>query len=454
MAFESDAQCIEALETLAGQGDALALQAVLEELGLRESARLLSRLDDDDQERILTTLPPEFAAELLQGVNETQAAQFLNKLEAEDAAPIVSEMYSDESADVLAHLDEDFAEAVINAMEPEAAQDARLLGKYPAHTAGGLMLTEYLAYDEHATVADVVRDMRDNSDAYSGYSVQYSYVVDEAQRLVGVLSLRDLLLTVGGKSISSLMIKNPVSVHDLMTLDALDRFFEDRPFIAVPVVDADQKLVGVVRRDDVEEALGDRAQRAFLRQQGIVSGEELRSMPVLLRARRRLSWLSINIVLNMIAASVIALYQDTLASVIALAVFLPIISDMSGCSGSQAAAVSMRELTLGLIKPAELIRVWVKEASVGILNGIALGVLVAALAFLWKGNPFLGLVVGTALALNTLLAVIMGGSIPLLLKRFHADPALAAGPILTTITDMCGFFLVLSLATWFLPYLV
>lgn len=454
MAFESDAQCLESLETLAAGGDAAALRAVLEDLGLRESARLLSRLDDDDQERILTTLPPDFAAELLQGVNETQAAQFLNKLEPEDAAPIVSEMYSDESADVLAHLDEDFAEAVINAMEPEAAQDARLLGKYPAHTAGGLMLTEYLAYGEHATVADVVRDMRDNSDKYSGYSVQYSYVVDDTDRLVGVLALRDLLLTVGGKQIDSLMIKNPVSVNDLMSLDALDRFFQDRPFIAVPVVDADHKLVGVVRRNDVEEALGDRAQRAFLRQQGIVSGEELRSMPVLLRARRRLSWLSINIVLNMIAASVIALYQDTLASVIALAVFLPIISDMSGCSGSQAAAVSMRELTLGLIKPAELVRVWVKEASVGILNGLALGILVAALAFLWKGNPFLGLVVGTALALNTLLAVVMGGSIPLLLKRFHADPALAAGPILTTITDMCGFFLVLSLATWLLPYLV
>lgn len=454
MATETDAQRMDTLESLAAQGDAPALQALLESVGLRESARLLSRLDDDDQERILITLPPDFAAELLQGLNETQAAQFLEKLDAEDAAPILNEMYSDDTADVLAQLDEDFAEAVINAMEPEAAEDARLLGRYARDTAGGLMLTEYLAYGEHATVADVVHDMRENSDKYSHYSVQYSYVVNDAGHLVGVLALRDLLLTVGSKQIAQLMIKNPVSVNDLMSLDALDQFFEDRPYIAVPVVDAAQKLVGVVRRNDVEEALGDRAQRSFLRQQGIVSGEELRSMPVLLRARRRLSWLSINIVLNMFAASVIAYYQETLASVIALAVFLPIISDMSGCSGSQAVAVSMRELTLGLLKPTELFRVWIKEASVGLLNGVALGSLVALLAYFWKGNPYLGLVVGGALALNTLVAVVIGGSIPLILKRLHADPALAAGPILTTITDMGGFFLVLSFASAMLPYLV
>jgi magnesium transporter len=453
MAIETDARRIETLELLASQGDAPALRALLETLGLRESARLLSRLDDEDQERILTTLPSDFAAELLQGLNDTQAAQFLEKLDAEDAAPILNEMYSDDTADVLAQLDDDFAEAVINAMEPEAAEDARLLGKYAPDTAGGLMLTEYLAYGEHATVADVVRDMRENSDKYSHYSVQYSYVVDDAGRLVGVLALRDLLLTIGNRQIASLMIKNPVSVNDLMHLDALDLFFEDRPYIAVPVVDASQKLVGVVRRNDVEEALGDRAQRSFLRQQGIVSGEELRSMPVLLRARRRLSWLSINILLNMFAAGVIAFYQETLASVIALAVFLPIISDMSGCSGSQAVAVSMRELTLGLLKPTELVRVWIKEASVGIFNGVALGSLVAMLAYVWKGNPHLGLVVGGALALNTVIAVVIGGSIPLILKRLKADPALAAGPILTTITDMGGFFLVLSFANAMLPYL-
>jgi magnesium transporter len=156
--------------------------------------------------------------------------------------------------------------------------------------------------------------------------------------------------------------------------------------------------------------------------------------------------LSTNIVLNIIAASIIAMYQSTLEAVIALAVFLPIISDMSGCSGNQAVAVSMRELSLGVIRPKELLRVLLKESSLGLINGLALGVLIGMVAFIWKGNPYLGLVVGVALMANTIVAVCIGGCVPLLLKGLKFDPALASGPILTTITDMCGFLLVLSLA--------
>ncbi|MFH1764622.1 MAG: magnesium transporter [Gemmatimonadota bacterium] len=176
-------------------------------------------------------------------------------------------------------------------------------------------------------------------------------------------------------------------------------------------------------------------------------------MPVLQRSRRRLSWLSINIVLNILAASVIAFYQDTLAAVIALAVFLPIISDMSGCSGNQAVAVSIRELTLGLLKPYEYLRVIMKEGAVGMINGLVLGVLLGAVATLWQGNLYLGMVVGIALMLNTLLAVLLGGLIPLALKSLKQDPALASGPILTTVTDMMGFLMVLSFASMMLSKL-
>jgi magnesium transporter len=184
-----------------------------------------------------------------------------------------------------------------------------------------------------------------------------------------------------------------------------------------------------------------------------VSGEEIRTMPLLLRSRRRLSWLTVNIILNVIAASVIAFFQETLASAIALAVFLPIISDMSGCSGNQAVAVSMRELTLGVIRPTETLRVWAKEISVGCLNGLVLGGLLATVALAWKGSIFLGLVVGAAMAANTVIAVSLGGTIPLLLRRMGKDPALASGPILTTFTDVCGFLLVLGMADVFISRL-
>ena len=170
-------------------------------------------------------------------------------------------------------------------------------------------------------------------------------------------------------------------------------------------------------------------------------------MPMLQRSGRRLAWLSVNIVLNVAAASVIAINQDTLEEVIALAVFLPIISDMSGCSGNQAVAVSMRELALGVVRPSDLLRVLAKELGVGLINGLVLGALIGCAAFAWQGNPYLGLIVGAALAINTVFAVVLGGTIPLVLKRFGLDPALASGPILTTVTDMCGFALVLGLAS-------
>ncbi|MDA1016055.1 MAG: magnesium transporter [Planctomycetota bacterium] len=285
------------------------------------------------------------------------------------------------------------------------------------------------------------------------YDVQYGYVCNETNHLTGVLRLRDLLLAKRATPISALMIREPHSMRDTATLDEVIAFFDGHHFIGVPVVDDAGRLRGVVQRAAVDGARHDRHDRNFLKTQGIIGGEEIRTMPLLLRSRRRLAWLSINIVLNVMAASVIAVFQDTLSAVIALAVFLPIISDMSGCSGNQAVAVSLRELSLGLVRAEELFRVWRKEIAVGLLNGLALGFLVGCVAMLWKGNPNLGLVVGLALFLNTMVAVSIGGIVPLVLKRFNVDPAIASGPILTTVTDMCGFLFVLGIASLMLKQL-
>jgi magnesium transporter len=268
-----------------------------------------------------------------------------------------------------------------------------------------------------------------------------------------VLRIRDLILTSGDVNLRDIMIPEPVRVRVDASLEELQATFERRAWFGLPVVDDAGVIVGVVRRASVEAALARKGNRLFLKFSGIIGGEEFRSMPTRERVRRRLSWLSINILLNLVAASVIAYYQDTLAAAIALAVFLPMISDMSGCSGNQAVAVSIRELSLGLVRPSEIARVMGKEIGVGLLNGLALGLLLGGAALLWKGNLFLGLVVGVALAANTVVSVCMGGLLPLVLKRVRLDPALVSSPMLTTVTDMCGFFLVLSLATVFLDRL-
>ncbi len=437
----------EHLAALVAAGDPEPVRTYLHELPPGETARALSRLPEEDQRAVLSLLGPEESADLLEHLSDAQAVEIIEELPAAEAAAIVDELPSNEQADLLGDLEAEDAAAILERMAPEEARDARQLLQYPPETAGGLMIKEYVAYPETATVGDVLADLREHSERYSDYEIQYAYITGTTGRLVGVLRLRDLLWARPDRSVRAIMLSAPLSVRVETSLEDLKAFFDEHAFVGVPVTDQAGRLAGVVRRASVEAALGDRATVAFLAVSGLIGVEELRTMPILHRSRRRLSWLSINIVLNVIAASVIAFYQDTLAAVIALAVFLPIISDMSGCSGNQAVAVSIRELALGLVKPYEFLRVVGKEGAVGVLNGLVLGLLLGGVAVLWKGNLFLGLVVGTALMINTLVAVLLGGLIPLALKSLRQDPALASGPILTTVTDMCGFFLVLSFAS-------
>ncbi len=434
------------LEQLADAGDAETLSEYLDSLSAGDQALALSRTDEVHHQLVLTTLSVEHAAELLRHLSESQAAELVESLPAEEAAAIVYEMPSNEQADLLGDLDDEQAAAILEAWPRADATAARELASYSDDVAGGLLVREILRFNRSTTVADVIETLSQNAEKFRDYDVQYAYLTDENERLVGVVPMRNLLFARRKDPVADIMIADPLSLLASTPLDDLIEFFDTHHFLGVPIVDADGRLLGVVHRNAVDYEATRAAASDFLKSQGII-GEELRTMPLLQRARRRLSWLSINILLNIGAASVIAVYQDTLAQVIALAVFLPIISDMSGCSGNQAVAVSMRELSLGLVRPTEMVRVWMKEASVGLLNGAALGLLVALVAIIWDGNPYLGLVVGVSLFCNTVIAVSIGGTVPLLLKRFGFDPAVASGPLLTTVTDMCGFLLVLGLAT-------
>jgi magnesium transporter len=441
------------LQAALDANDSDAIAAYLSKTDTREALHAITNLSEADQSRLLQSLSDEAGAKLVDRMHDIQAAQMIERLSTDKAAAIVSGLPSDERADVIGRMSVEDASAILAAMPAEEAQGARRLMSYPPDSAGGLMITEFLAYRDNLTVGDVLDDLRAHAKRYRSFDVQYAYVISEGGKLVGVLRLRDLLLSSPTVLLADVMIRDPHKVRDNARLDLLERFFERRPLFGVPAVDADGVLVGVVRSADVEKAAEERSTRSFLKFMGIVGGEELRTMPLSLRSFRRLSWLTVNIVLNILAASVIAFNQDTLSAVIALAVFLPIISDMSGCSGNQAVAVSLRELTLGIIKPFEVWRVFRKEAAVGIINGIVLGILLGLVAWAWKGNATLGGVVAIALAVNTLVAVCFGGLIPLALTGFGQDPALASGPILTTVTDMSGFFIVLKLASMVLPWL-
>jgi magnesium transporter len=441
------------IEELIEANDMPRTAALIKSLKPVEIARSISRLHKDQQARLIEQLGPQKSAAIISEILDFGSTDIVNRLPSNQAAPIVKEMTRDQQVGLLRKIGEDDAEAILQKIKPHRAQKIRKLMSYPENTAGALMITEYLSYDIHLQVIDVLDDLRDHGEQYSDYEIQYAYVVADNDKLVGVLRLRDLLMAPKDQLIHKVMIKDPLSVNVHTSLRDLREFFRQYTFLGVPVVDDTGNLVGVIRSSSVREAANKRNNQLFLKFAGIVGGEEFRSMPLFKRSSRRLSWLSINIVLNIIAASVIALYQDTLEKAIVLAVFLPIISDMSGCSGNQAVAVSIRELTLGLVRPKELLRVLTKESSIGMINGLVLGCLLGGAALLWKGNPYLGLIVGAALAANTFVAVSFGGLVPLILRGMRTDPALASGPLLTTITDMCGFFFVLSFASFLLPKL-
>ncbi len=432
---------------LAAEGKSQELEQLVSQLSTNEQAHSLSHLDEEETEAVLEAMRPDDAADLISHLTEMQAAQAIGSLEAETAAAIVRELPSDEIADVLGDLEEDQAQAILDSLPDDEAASIREMTAYADDVAGGLMVSEFMRFSDEMTVANVITQLSQDQEKYDDYDIRYGYVCDLDGVLIGVLPMSQLLFVKRFQPIRDIMIRNPLSVRDTTSLEELIEFFETHDFLGVPVVDEQGVLKGIVHREAVDYAAVRATELDYLKSQGIVSGEELRTMPLWLRSRRRLSWLSINILLNIGAASVIAVFQDTLKSVIALAVFLPIISDMSGCSGNQAVAVSMRELAIGVVRPTEALRVWLKEVSVGLINGSVLGLLVGLVGMVFDGNPYLGLVVGMALFVNTIIAVSIGGTVPLILKRLGVDPAVASGPLLTTITDMCGFFLVLGMAT-------
>jgi len=445
------AETWEQLRELTDADDGPALQTLLGTLEPMETVRAMFRLSGAEQEHLVELLSPDLAADLIEDLPDAHAVTLIERLGADRAADIVEELARDHGADLLSEMEEGGAQAILAEMTPESATEVRSLISYPADVAGGLMSPEHYAYPRFASVSDFLSDLQSKREDV-GQLPQRLLLLDSEKRPVGGVEIADVLLANEATPLSALM-RDIEAVPAHASLEELERYFDRFETLGAPVVDEDGRLVGRLRRRALFEALSDRANEDQLKGQGIVGGEELRAMPLLKRSGRRLSWLSVNIFLNILAASVIALFQDTVSAVIALAVFLPIVSDMSGCSGNQAVAVSMRELTLGIIQPRDVMRVWWQEASVGILNGLVLGLMLALAAFLWQGNPLLGVVVGLALSINTIVAVSIGGTVPLLLKAWRADPAVASGPVLTTITDMFGFFLVLGLATLALPWL-
>ena len=335
-----DAAQVEPAERLGNlvADDPSAVDAYLANLsGGADVVRAMFRLDEATRHAVLVALAPETAAQFIEDVPDVVAADLIETLPVDEAASIVTALPSHEQADVLAAVDDADMHRILGAMTPASAAAARELMRHAAQSAGGLMVREFLAFPGATSVHQVLDTLTLDNRDLSRYLRHDVYVVTEGGGLIGVARTDELVGAAPGATIGEIM-RRPTVVNAEADLTTADACLEEADALSLPVTDDAGRMLGVLERSHVDDALVERVTDDHLKSHGIVGGEELRSMPLASRSGRRLSWLSINIALNMISVSVIAAFEETLSAVIALAVFLPIVSDMSGCSGNQAVA--------------------------------------------------------------------------------------------------------------------
>lgn len=422
---------------------------------LPDLQNLLSYLPRVSRVKFFLLIPEKISANIVESMPSSYELNYiLTKITRKKAAAILNFLPSNLKIDLFKNIPLKISKNILRYFDLKTRKEILSIIPYKNNSAGGLMVTEYLEYPINFKVKDVRNDLEKNADKYSNYDIQYAYMVNKNKKLLGVINFRDILFTSSNQSLKKLLKTNIVSIKGNTKVDDLKNYFDEYHYLAFPVINDEEKLIGVLKRDSIKKFLQKETEQEILKLTGIIGGEEFRSMPLYKRSIKRLSWLSINILLNFMAASVIIVHQDTLAQVIALAVFLPIISDMSGCSGNQSIAVTLREMSLGLINIREIFRVLIKETFLGLINGVILGSMIAIIAIIWKGNIYLGLVVGITLFLNTTLAVCLGSALPIVLKFFKVDPAIASSPLLTSVTDMMGFFFIFLFANYFIQNLI
>ena len=392
---------------------------------------------------------PKLAMESAAELGPEMAAQLLADRPAEEIAKLIQEIPSDDAAALVDYLPEELSTAVLELMRPKESGQVGNLLEFPEKTAGRIMNPNVFALTEDLTVGEGISQLQTSRDVEM---VFYLYIVDARRHLVGVTSLRRLLLVSPETPLKRIMTPDVISVRVDTDQEEAARLVASYNLLAIPVVDEENKLVGVITVDDVIDVIKDEATEDIYRLAGVTSDERVFTPPGE-SLTKRLPWLAVNLVTAFIAASVVSLFEHTIDQVVALAVFMPIVAGMGGNAGTQTLTVIVRGIALGELNWGNTRKALFKEALVGLGNGLVLGTLGALVVWLMKGNPVLGGVLGLAMVINMFIAATAGTLIPLGLRAMKVDPALASSVFITTFTDVAGFASFLGLATVFLKYL-
>jgi magnesium transporter len=411
-------------------------------------AQIFTELPNKDREAAFSLLADRngrLAMEALSELGPEAGGRLLATRAAEEIARLAQEIPSDDAAALIDHLPEDLSNAVLDLMRPRESRVLEHLLEYDERTAGRIMNPNVFALSEDMTVGEAITELQSNREVEM---VFYLYVVDERRHLVGVVSLRRLLLVSPETPLKRIMTADLISARVDMDQEEVARQVAAYNLLAIPVVDEENKLVGIITVDDVIDVIKDEATEDIYRLAG-VAGDERVFTPAPESLRKRLPWLGVNLATAFLAAAVVGIFTTTIDALPILAVFMPIVAGMGGNAAMQTLTVIVRGIALGELSWSNSRKALMKEAAVGIGNGLALGLVAAAVAWMVNGDPVLGLVLGAAMVINMFVAATAGVLIPLGLRAASIDPALASSVFITTMTDVFGFLSFLGLATLF-----
>jgi magnesium transporter len=415
---------------------------LIESLRPADQADLMEELEASDQVTLFSQLDPIKSAGVLEEMEDEDAADLAELLPSEQLAEILDEMENDEAADVLGDLTPDKATEALREMdEPE---DVISLMRYPDDTAGGLMTRAVITLRPDWTAERALSELRKVGPTSD--STYYLFVVDEEERLLGVIGLRDLVTAPVDLPVSERMVKDAVSMLVTTDQEECARTLSRHGYIALPVVDEIGRFLGVITADDLIEVAEDEATEDMYRMVGI-TGEERVLGSASESILKRLPWLAINMVTLFIAVTVVDAFESMIASMVALAVFLPLVSGEGGNAGSQTATIIVRGIALGEVSIADWKRALSKEVRVSLANGALIGLGTGIVAYLWKGDWRISFGIQLAMILNFLMAATTGVLIPLGLKKINVDPALASAAFVTGFTDTFGFLFFLAIVS-------
>jgi len=415
------------------------------------ASHILEGLTEEQAAGILQSLPPSLVLRIVKNLQISYAAAILDKTDDAFLQRIAPQLEPQFLATVLVHLPKESRERLREHITGKLEGEIREQLEYPEGSVGRTMTTDFLSFRRNLQAHEAIDKIR--ALAQKRYPSSYAYVVDEENRLIGVLNMRDLMISEPHQRLETIIRKEVFSLHCFVDLQEAAGELAKRKYFAAPVVDSENRMLGVVKAERMIRGVREDATKDIQQMFGAGRDERVFSS-IRFSLKKRLPWLHVNLVTAFMAAAVVAMFEGIIAKLTVLAVFLPVVAGQGGNAGAQSLAVVMRGIVMREIPKNKKLALIIKEGKLGAINGAIIGVVTALVAWFWYGSTYLGLVIGLGMLVNLICAGLSGAAIPLLMKKAGIDPAQSSSIILTTVTDVIGFFAFLGFAVLFQNYLL